>query len=98
MPQNDDDQEDWQLVPDDKGKLHLVDIKSSGVTEVGPAFVGTRDIVFRLYTRSNPNTAQVIRIGNQGDLANSFFNPTHQTRYMIHGWLGGGEGYDDNGK
>lgn len=98
LPINDDNQEDWQLVPDDNGKLHLVDIKSSDVNEVGPTFVGMQDIVFRLYTRNNPNVPQVIRINNQGDLANSFFNPSHQTRFMIHGWLGGGEGYDDNGK
>lgn len=98
MSNNDDNQEDWQLVPDARGKLHLVDIKSSDVREIGPSFVGTRDIVFRMFTRNNPNTPQVVRINNQGDLANSFFNPLHQTRFMIHGWLGGGEGYDDNGK
>lgn len=84
LPKNDENQEDWQLVPDANGKLHLVDIKSSDdVGEVGPAFVGIQDIIFRLFTRSNLNTPQIIRINNQGDLANSFFNPQHQTRFMV---------------
>lgn len=74
----------------------MVDVKSSDVDEIGPTFVGMQDIIFRLFTRSNLNAPQIVRIDNQGDLANSFYNPLHQTRFMIHGWLGGGDG--DNGK
>ncbi|XP_037031482.1 lipase member H-A-like [Bradysia coprophila] len=95
LPKNEDNQEDWQLVPDASGKMHMVDTKSSDVDEIGPSFVGMQDMVFRLFTRSNLNTPQIIRINNPGDLAASFFNPQRQTRYMIHGWLGGGDG--DNG-
>ncbi len=96
MPTNGDNQEDWQLVPDAKGNLHLVDIKSSDVRDAAPAFVGMQDMIFRLFTRNNLNTPQIVRINNQADLAASNFNPQHQTRFMIHGWLGGGDG--DNGK
>lgn len=98
IPTNDENQNDWQLVPDDKGKFHLVNIKSIDVTNDEPPFVGMRDMVFRLFTRNNLNTPQVVRINNQGDLSGSFFNPQHQTRFMIHGWLGGGDGDNDNGE
>jgi len=97
VPVHDDNQVDWHLIPDANGKLHLVDIKSENGGDIVPTFVGMNDMVFRLFTRSNMNTPQVVRINNQADLANSFFNPQHQTRYMIHGWLGGGDGELDNG-
>jgi len=96
LPRDGGNQEDWQLVPDANGRLHLVDVANK-VDDVGPSFVGLNDMVFRLHTRSNMNAPQVIRINNQADLANSFFNPLHQTRFMIHGWLGGGDGELDNG-
>lgn len=75
----------------------MVDIKNVDVDEMAPLFVGTRDMVFRLFTRSNLITPQVIRLNNAGDLAASHFNPQRQTRFMIHGWLGGGDGDLDNG-
>lgn len=96
MPTLDDNQEDWQLVPDANGKLHLVDIKSEVASDIEPSFIGIQDMIFRLHTRQSVNAPKVIRINNETDLANSLFNPLHPTRYLIHGWLGGGD--DDNGK
>ncbi|KAJ6633684.1 Lipase member H [Pseudolycoriella hygida] len=85
-----DNQEDWQLVPDENGYMHLVDIRSNDNKEVTPSFVAIRDVVFRLFTRSNPTTPQFIQINNHEQLANSNFNVNHQTRFQIHGWNGGG--------
>lgn len=83
--------EDYRLIPDGNFKLHLIDINAEDANSVvEPAFVGTTDIVFRLFTRSNPTIPQTIRLGNTADLQNSFFNPNHQSRFHIHGWLDGG--------
>lgn len=66
--------------------MHLVDINQRG-TEVVPLFNAFNDVVFRLFTRSNPTTpeAQIIPIYNTQALLNSHFNPAHQTRFHIHG-------------
>jgi len=79
--------EDWQLVPDEDGHLHLVDINT--VEDVGPLFVDT-DIVFRLFTRANPTAAQIVALNNNAQLTASNYNPALQTRFHIHGWNGGG--------
>ncbi len=73
-------------MPDSRGHMHLVDIRSSdNQEEIAPLFNAFNDIVFRLFTRSNPTTPQVIQINNHGQLANSNFNVNHQTRFQIHG-------------
>jgi len=59
-----------------------------GVIE--PAFNGLNDMVFQLFTRSNPTVPQNIQIGNTAQLQNSNFNSAHQTRFHVHGWLDGG--------
>lgn len=80
----------WKLIPDADYKLHLIDINAVD-NEIVPRFVGFDDIVFRLFTRSNPTTPQLIRILNDAELQSSFFNFVHQTRFHIHGWGQGGE-------
>ncbi|XP_037040913.1 phospholipase A1-like [Bradysia coprophila] len=84
-----DNTEDWQLVPDTDGNLHLVDIREMG-DEVTPSFNAPTDIVFRLFTRQNPTAAQTVPLNNNAVLNNSNYNPALQTRFHIHGWNGGG--------
>lgn len=79
------DEEDWHLVPDAHGNMHLVDIRNNDIEEIAPLFNAFNDVVFRLFTRSNPTTPQFIQINNHGQLANSNFNLIHQTRFQIHG-------------
>lgn len=81
--------EDWRLIPDTDYKLHLVNVNELP-TEIVPTFVGERDIIFRLFTSSNPVVPQQIQIRNDAQLQSSFFNPTHRTRIFIHGWTQGG--------
>lgn len=80
---------DWRLIPDSDYNLHLVDIHADNL-DIEPMFVGERDMVFRLFTRSNPITPQAIQIRNDAQLQSSFFNSAHQTRFHIHGWTQGG--------
>lgn len=77
------------MIPDGNYKLHLIDVNAQDAT-VEPLFNGPNDMIFELFTRSNPTVPQIIRLGNNADLQNSFFNPNHQTRFHVHGWLDGG--------
>lgn len=76
------DEEDWHLIPDADGKIHLVDIHPLD-SDIEPQFNAFNDVVFRLFTRSNP-TPQVIGINNNAQLSSSNFNPNLQTRFTIH--------------
>lgn len=82
-------EEDWHLVPDNDGKLHLVDINNVEM-EMEPSFVALNDMIFRLWTRANPNQPQIIQIYNNAQLDASNFNPALQTRFHAHGWGTGG--------
>jgi len=75
--------------------MHLVDIRNHDIQEIAPLFNAFNDVLFRLFTRSNPTTPQFIQINNHEQLRNSFFNVNHQTRIHIHGWNGGG--HDNTG-
>lgn len=88
-------EEDWQLVPDSDGKLHLVDLESDNMV-IEPSFVAFTDMIFRLWTRENPNAGQIIQINNNAQLASSNFNPTLQTRFHCHGWGTGGPNMGSN--
>jgi pimeloyl-ACP methyl ester carboxylesterase len=81
--------EDWQLVPDSNGILHLVDINAVDIT-IEPLFNANNDMIFRLFTRLNPTISRQVRINNNADLSGSNFNPSNPSRYHIHGWQGGG--------
>jgi pimeloyl-ACP methyl ester carboxylesterase len=81
--------EDWQLVPDTNGHLHLVDINALD-TDMEPQFNARNDMTFRLFTRLNPTISRTVRIANNGDLSGSNFNGANPSRYHIHGWQGGG--------
>jgi len=80
--------EDWQMVPDEDGNLHLVDINAVNM-DAEPQFVAT-DIVFRLFTPQNPTAAQIIQLNNNAQLTASNYQPGRATRFHIHGWNGGG--------
>lgn len=75
----------WTLIPDSEGKMHLVDFDSYDVA-IEPNFVAENDVVFILFTRSNPTSGQIIRINDPSSLTNSNFNPSHPTRFTVHGW------------
>jgi hypothetical protein len=81
--------EDWQLVPDSDGNLHMVDIKAVDLSNE-PFFNAPTDIIFRLFTRTNPTAAQTVQLNNNAQLTASNYNPALQTRFHIHGWNGGG--------
>ncbi|XP_058839270.1 pancreatic triacylglycerol lipase-like [Topomyia yanbarensis] len=80
------------LVFDANGNLHLVnaDPYSTVNAELEPLFTAETDIVFRLFTRSNPVHAQILQWNDAASIHNSNFNPAHPTRFTIHGWNGDG--------
>lgn len=79
--------EDWHLVPNTEGRMHLVDINLPP-QDVESLFVPATDIVFTLFTNLNPNAPHRIFLNDPFSLAASHFNPAHPTRFLIHGWNG----------
>nr|API65148.1 lipase [Culex pipiens pallens] len=71
--------DEWALVPDGNGHLHLVNTDPyglAGLEEPEPLFNPATDTIFRLFTRNNRNAGH---------------NPGRQTRFIIHGWNNNGE-------
>lgn len=83
-------EEDWHLVPDSDGKLHLVDINNVDLG-MEPSFVAINEIVFSLWTRTHSTVGQIITINNNAQLDASSFSAQRQTRFHIHGWGAGGQ-------
>lgn len=77
-------EEDWQLVPDSDGHMHLVDISSVDM-DAEPAFHAPTDVIFRLWTRQNSAEGRIVRMHNVGDLNASNFVASRQTRFHVHG-------------
>lgn len=75
----------WVMVPSSVGSMHLVDLDPIDAP-VEPLFVPANDVEFVLLTRSNPTVGQVIRMNDVASIQNSNFNPSHPTRFTIHGW------------
>uniref|UniRef100_A0A182J9E3 Uncharacterized protein n=2 Tax=Anopheles atroparvus TaxID=41427 RepID=A0A182J9E3_ANOAO len=78
----------WMLIPDGNGRLHLANLNPYNIDETVPEphFTAGTDTIFRLYTRANRNTPQVVQLGNVGTLTGSNFNAANPTRFIIHGW------------
>lgn len=74
------------MIPDADGKMHLIDLFSVEVP-VEPLFDAEADTVFLLLTRRNPTLFQVITWTAES-MSNSEFNPSHPTRFTVHGWNG----------
>ncbi|XP_065073467.1 pancreatic triacylglycerol lipase-like [Ochlerotatus camptorhynchus] len=79
------------LIQDDAGNMHLVNPDPYTVVDeqYEPFFTPETDVIFRLFTRSNPVHGQVLQWNNPATVTNSNFNPAHPTRFTIHGWNGG---------
>ncbi|EDS41789.1 lipase [Culex quinquefasciatus] len=84
--------DEWALVPDANGHLHLVNTDPyglAGLEEPEPHFNAATDTIFRLFTRNNRNAGHVIQLGNAGSLGPNW-NAGRQTRFIIHGWNNNG--------
>ena len=72
-------------MPDGDGRLHLVDLNPFTPdervdVEPEPAFNAEADVIFRVFTRANPTSGQVITLNNAASLSNSNFNSGNPTR------------------
>lgn len=72
------------MVPDTDGKMHLVDIHSVDM-EAEPAFNAPTDVIFRLWTRQNSASGQIVGLNNNGQLDASNYVASRQTRFHVHG-------------
>lgn len=73
----------WEMIPDSKGKMHLIDLRSYVPTE--SLFVAEADMKFVLSTREAKG--EVIKL-DVDSIKGSSFNRNHPTRITIHGWNG----------
>lgn len=70
---------EWNLIPDGDGKMHLANLHEEQEPEIAPLWNVNTDVIFRLFTSSNPTTGQVLTVGNAASITNSNFvagNPT----------------------
>lgn len=81
---------EWTLIPDDEDNLHLVNVISA-LNEPQPRFNVEFGVIFELYTRNNPHDPQILRPDDLASLASSYFNPSHPTRIVSHGWNSKGD-------
>jgi pancreatic triacylglycerol lipase len=77
----------WALVPDADSKMHLVDLNPIE-QPIEPSFVAETDVVFLLFTRTNPTVAQRLVFNDVASVRNSNFNANHPSRFTVHGWNG----------
>lgn len=71
--------ENWQLVPDTNGHMHLIDVNRVDLNISQQANAWT-DVIFYLYTRKNINEGQRVDLNNLDQLRASNFNAAHSTR------------------
>lgn len=76
--------ENWQLVPDADGNMHLIDINNVDMS-AELAFNATTDVIFRLWTRKNSAVGQIVELNNNTQLASSNFDASRETRFYGHG-------------
>ncbi|XP_055627681.1 pancreatic triacylglycerol lipase-like [Toxorhynchites rutilus septentrionalis] len=82
-----------EIIMDSTGHPHLVNLDPYEIKDVEfePLFNAEEDMSFRLFTRLNPDVGQVLRWNDPSSIFNSNFNPSHPTRFTIHGWRADGE-------
>lgn len=82
---HEDVQHRWSLVPDNEGRMHLVDLNPVEVV-AEPFFNADNDVFFLLFTRRNPLVGQ--RIGfDAAAIRNTNWNINAPgTRFIIHGF------------
>lgn len=78
------------MIPDDQGKLYLINVQSAMI-EPQPFFNVQTGVLFELYTLQNPRNAQFLRINDVESLANSYFDASRPTRIVIHGFNSKGD-------
>ncbi|XP_077295420.1 pancreatic lipase-related protein 2-like [Arctopsyche grandis] len=74
---------------DANGKLQYVNLEAR---EVDNRFTAENDVVFRLFTRKNPTSANIITYGNVNSLTSSNFDKSKPVKIISHGWNSNGVG------
>lgn len=74
------------MIPDEDGKLHVID--ANPIEDVEAKFDPVADTRFMLFTRNNPTNGQ--QLTNNADvIRGSNFNAAWPIRILIHGWNSG---------
>lgn len=80
----------YGLVRDGNGQIQLVSADAEHDPELSPFFTASTDVFFTLFTNANRAGVTFYLSDNGATLLTSTFNPTKQTRVVIHGWTNNG--------
>lgn len=78
-------EKEWSLVPTAEGKFELVHTETA-MNETIEGVELKFNVIFRLFTRSDPNTPEIIDPLDEASLKASRFSRWRPTRLFIHGW------------
>lgn len=90
IPPPDDNESDWHMVPDESGKLYLIN-ENEVLSEIQPSFNFDKDVIFELYTLKNQDNPQKLHINDHVSLITSHYNVLKPTRIVVHGYNSHGE-------
>ncbi|XP_041975073.1 pancreatic triacylglycerol lipase-like [Aricia agestis] len=76
-------------MPDGEGKPHLVDLQAPPDMEMLKTRNGANN-QYRLFTRNNPTSAQIITNGNANSIHNSNWRWGRPIKAVVHGWNSNG--------
>lgn len=81
------DGSDWSWVTSEDGTTsEYVDLSQTVVESDIVASELKANVIFNLYTVSNPETTQIIYLDDDETLTASNFDASKPTRFVVHGW------------
>lgn len=72
---------EWNLIPDGDGNMHLANLHEED-PEIAPLWNVNTDVIFRLFTNTNPTAGQILTVGNAASISNSNFRSAVPTRWV----------------
>ncbi|XP_041975195.1 lipase member H-A-like isoform X2 [Aricia agestis] len=77
-------------MPDGEGVPHLVDLQAPVDEQALASARNGADNQYWLFTRRNPNNAQILVINNANSVSSSNYNGALPTKVIVHGWNNNG--------
>lgn len=89
-PPKEDEDSEFAMIPDENGGVYVVNVQEA-LEAPEAAFVPDTEIQYELYTKTNPNDPDFLKIDDVTVLKNSKFNAKNPTVILSHGWRSKGE-------
>ncbi|XP_068086401.1 phospholipase A1 2 [Anabrus simplex] len=78
----------WIYFPDGDGvpRVAILEEGPDDLVEMGRSATAP-EVTFQLYTRKNPDKEHILVEGRNKTLASSHFDPSKETKFLVHGWM-----------